>query len=123
MKDNSIENLLQKLYENDFVETQLERSQNKMAIYYDNLSKNDRSFLDLTNEKAKLVDGHYVLPLPFKDANIALPSNRFAAVKRLFSLKKRFEKDKLFLVEYQRFMKELIDKGHAKKCDKYALEG
>ena len=75
VKDNSIENLLQKLYENDFVETQLERSQNKMAIYYDNLSKNDRSFLNLMNEKAKLVDGHYVLPLPFKDANAVLPKD------------------------------------------------
>ena len=43
VKDNSIENLLQTLHEKDFVNTQLEHSQNRMTIYYGSLSKRERS--------------------------------------------------------------------------------
>ena len=37
-------------------------------------------------------DGHYVLPIPFKDQDPALPESRAHAVKRLESLCKRLQK-------------------------------
>ena len=67
VRDTSIEGLLMKMYEQSFVEPQLQHWANKISINYDKLSRNDRRFLDLMDQKAVKVDGHYELPLPLKD--------------------------------------------------------
>jgi len=51
-------------------------------------SVEDELFLDLMEESAKKVDGHYQLPLPWKVTDIHLPFNRSTALKRLHSLKR-----------------------------------
>ena len=58
VKDTSIEGLLMKMYEHDFVELQLQQFDNKISINYDKLSRNDRRFLNLMDQKAVKVDGH-----------------------------------------------------------------
>ena len=45
------------------------------------------------DQKAIKEDGYYELPLPLKDEDIRLPNNRAAVMKRLVSLKRKFEKD------------------------------
>ena len=45
------------------------------------------------DQKAIKEDGYYELPLPLKDEDIRLPNNRAAKMKRLVSLKRKFEKD------------------------------
>ena len=82
-----------KMYEHDFVEPQLQHYANKISINYDKLSRNNRRFLDLMDQKKVKVDGHYELPLPLKDEDIRLPNNRAAAMKRLESLRRKFKKD------------------------------
>ena len=67
VRDTSIEGLLMKMYEQSFVEPQLQHWANKISINYDKLSRNDRRFLDLMDQKAVKVDGHHELPLPLKD--------------------------------------------------------
>ena len=56
-------------------------------------------------------DGHYEMPLPFKKGDIRLPDNKPMAVKRLQQLKRRLQSDKVYRDDYEKFMKEIIDKG------------
>ena len=63
------------------------------------------------------IDGHYQLSFPLKDKELVLPNNRMVAMKRMQSLKKRFEKDEPFYNQYKCFMDELIDPKYARKCD------
>ena len=51
-RDTSIEGLLMKMYEHDFVEPQLQHCANKISINYDKLSRSDRRFLDLMDQKS-----------------------------------------------------------------------
>ena len=92
VRDTSIKGLLMKMYEHNFVELQLQHCVKKISINYDELSRNDGRFLDLMDQKAVKVDGHYKLPLPLKDEDIQLPNNRAAAMKRLESLRRKVRK-------------------------------
>ena len=105
------------MYEHDFVEPQLQHCANKISFSYDKLSRNDRRFLDLMDQKAVKVDGLYELALSLKDEDIRLPNNRAAAMKRLESLRRKIEKDDRFFEEYKNFMEELMEKGYARTCD------
>ena len=96
IRDTSIEGVLMKMYENDFVEPQLQHCANKISINYNKLPRSDRRFLDFMDQKEVKKDGHYELPLPLKDEDIRLSSNRAAAMKRLESLRRKFEKDDQF---------------------------
>ena len=110
--------------QHDFVEPEPQYSVNyKINLNYDNLSKNDRRFLELMEREAVKIDGHYQLPLPLKDKELVLPNNRMAEMKCMQSLKKRFERDEPFYSQYKCFMDELIDKKYARKCDCAGPEG
>ena len=105
VRDTFIGGLLTKMYEHDFLEPQLQHCVNKISINYDKLSRNDRRFFDLTDQKAVKVDGHYLLLLPLKDEDIR---------QRLESLRRKFEKDDHFFKEYKNFTEELMEKGYAR---------
>ena len=82
VRETFIENMLKKLYEHDFVEPESQYSvNNKINLNYDNLFKNDRRFLELTEREAVKVDGHYRLPLSLNDKELVLPNNRMAAMQ------------------------------------------
>ena len=119
VKETSIKNMLKKIYENDFAEAESQYSvNNKINLNYDNLSKNDdRRFLELMKQEAVKIDRHYQLTLPLKDKELVLPNNSVAAMKRMQSLKERFERDEPFYSQYKCFMDELIDKKYARHCD------
>ena len=124
VRETSIEKMLKKIYEHDFVEPESQYSvNNKIKLNYDTLSKNDKRFLELMEREAVKIDGYYQLPLPLKDKELVLPDNRMAAMKLMQSLKKRFERDEPFYSQYKCFMDELIDKKYARKCDCAGLEG
>ena len=117
VREMSIENILKKIYEHDFFETESQYCvNNKIKLNYDNLSKNDRRFLELMEREAVKIDGHYQLPLPLKDKELVLPNNRMASMKYMQSLKKSFERDEPFYSKDKCFMDELIDKKYARKC-------
>ena len=93
VRETSVEIMLKKIYEHDFIEPESQYSvNNKINLNYDNLSKNDRTFLELIEREAVKIDEHYQLPLPLKDKELVLANNRMAAVKRMQSLNKRFER-------------------------------
>jgi len=58
-------------------------------------SAEDLQFLALMNKAAKKVDGHYLLPLPWKYSGISLPFIRSMALKGLLCLKRKFECSKI----------------------------
>ena len=60
------------------------------------------------------MDGRYQLPLPFRHENVKMPDNRHQAVQRAMLMRKRF-KDQQFSDDYVKFMKNIIEKGYAKK--------
>ena len=117
VKDTSIEGFFMKMYEYNFVEPQLKHCANKVSINYDKFSRNDKKVLDLIDQKAVKVDGHYELPLPLKDEDIRLPNNRAAAMKHLEPSRRKFKKDDQFSKEYKNFTEEMMEKGYARKCD------
>ena len=86
------------IYEQDFV-----HCASKISISYDKLSRNDRRFLDLMDQKSVKVDEHYELHLPLKDEDIRLPIDRAATMKLLESLRKNFKKDDRFLQRIHEF--------------------
>ena len=67
------------------------------------LSLEDKRFLKIADEEHKLVNGHYQLPLPFKDDQ-DLPNNRNQAVSRAMWQKKKMMKDEKYHKDYVVFM-------------------
>ena len=78
------------------------------------LSKEDNKFLGKMEKRVTKVEGHYQLLLPFRHENVKMPDNRHQAVQRATSMRKRF-KDQQFYDDYVRFMKNITEKGYAKK--------
>ncbi|CAB4017090.1 Hypothetical predicted protein, partial [Paramuricea clavata] len=79
-------------------------------------SVDDQTFLRKVSEGIHLrEDGHYEIPLPFKENDIKLPNNRKLASYRLQQLKSRFEKDDKYKKDYVTFVNDMIKKGYAER--------
>jgi hypothetical protein len=95
------------MFEQDFSERN-----NDIQAY----SMDDKRFLATVKEGiVHCEDGHYEIPLPFKQPNLKLPNNRCVALRRLNQLKRRFERDKQYRDDYVDFMNGLIKNGYAEK--------
>ena len=107
VKECSISKQLNEMYMHDFVEAQPEKKAH---------SGEDLEFLRQMEEGvSKGSNGHYSLPLPFRN-NVTLPNNRAAAVKiAQGSLRKRMKNDAKFREEYTAYVKRIVDEGCAKK--------
>ncbi|KAJ8047035.1 hypothetical protein HOLleu_05917 [Holothuria leucospilota] len=75
-------------------------------------SDEDKSVMELWNQECRLIDGHYELPIPWKDRNDPLPNNYVVAKSRLDSLMKRLKKQDL-VDRYQIEINKLLDNGYA----------
>ena len=71
--------------------------------------------MKILDERTKLKDGHYQIPLTFKHEDVRLPCNKYQAAQRLSYLKRKFDKNEKFKADYNRFMEEIIVKGYATK--------
>ena len=111
VKDNGVENMLKKLYEIESVPS--------VPVEGDEVSQDDLKFMEIMNSDVEKVDGHYVIPLPFRDKNASIGNNLRTAERRLFGLKRRFEKDEKFKNDYISSVSTLLEKGYARKvsCD------
>ncbi|CAG2235127.1 unnamed protein product [Mytilus edulis] len=76
-------------------------------------SKEDKQFLDIVSKSSSLVNGHYVIDLPFKSKDVQMPNNRKQAEQRLIALSKRFTQDHDFHKQYVTFMDKVINEGYA----------
>ena len=75
-------------------------------------SEEDKSVIGLWDKECKMVEGHYELPIPWRDCDDPLPNNYVVAKSRLGSLMKRLDKQGL-VDRYQKEIDKLIDGGYA----------
>lgn len=72
-------------------------------------------------ETVKLINNKFEVSLPLKipiyDVNNTLGNSLGMALKRFFNLEKRLQKDRSYFEEYQGFIHEYIDLGHASYID------
>jgi len=116
--DSGIKDMMQSMYEADFSETSYIVEPSVCVFLQDGkaVSQEDHIFLQLMEEKAELVNGHYQLPLPFRQSDPVMPNNRHQAVTRAEGLKRRFAHDSKFRKDYMNFMSDIISKGYARKA-------
>ena len=79
------------------------------------MSVDDRKALKIVEDSICFKEGHYQIPIPWKDCEDIIPNNRFMAERRLEHLSKKLSKDKLLKDSYVHFMNSLIADGYAKK--------
>ncbi|KAK3719598.1 hypothetical protein QZH41_015732, partial [Actinostola sp. cb2023] len=102
------------MFERDFSETQFPDKP---------LSQYDIKFMKITTEGIHQTDdNHYEIPLPLRQEQLNLPSNRPMVEKRLSQLKNRFERNPQYKKDYIAFIDDMLEKGYAEeaseKCDK-----
>ena len=78
------------------------------------MSPNDQKVLDLWDSETKYKNGHYTVPIPWKQGKLHLPDNESLAFHRLMNLRKRLEKSNC-MVSYDTRINEFIDKGYAEQ--------
>ena len=71
-------------------------------------------FLTKANESIGYHDGHYVLPLPFRESNVMMP-NKDQAAKRAIWQRKKMLRDENYRKDYVNFVNGVIAKGYAQK--------
>ncbi|XP_066912661.1 uncharacterized protein [Clytia hemisphaerica] len=103
--------MYESLYNTDFVENQ---SNERIDFEDSHMSVEDKRFMSIMEEKTKMEDGHYVLPLPLRDGESNLPNNRRVAERRLASLKRKLERNPTFFDHYMTFMDTILKNGHAR---------
>ena len=79
------------------------------------ISQVDERVTKLWDTSVERENGHYVLPIPFKDDIIVHATGLNVAEKRLQLLKGRFGRDPSLKVKYVGAMKELLEKVFAEK--------
>ena len=77
------------------------------------MSIEDRRVLELWDKNVNFSDGHYSLPIPFKNPALTLPDNREMAERRLSSLKRKLIKNHDLYQKYMDGMNDLLEKGYA----------
>ena len=75
----------------------------------------DVKFMKMMNQEVEYVNGHYVIPLPFKNEIISMPNNRNVVLWRTQWLKKKLSKNPKMLQHYTEFMNEILNNGYAKE--------
>ena len=91
--------------------------QKKETLESEEVSSEDRRFLQIIEEKTTKAGEHYVVPLPFQNESFEMPNNRRQAVKRLIYLRDKFKKNQSYFADYKQFMDDLITKSYARKED------
>ena len=79
------------------------------------MSRENQKFMKILQEGTKLRNGHYQVPLSFKEPCVNLPNNRYQARQRFSDLEKKFSKNDQFKEDYIRFMMDIIANGYARK--------
>ena len=94
VKDISLEEMFQRMYKQNFSESEI--------VVSNSILKNIRTFLDIVERRTVKKNGQYVVPLPFRDQELVMPNNKQQTVKRLMGLKRRFIRDNKFFLDYKK---------------------
>ncbi|XP_058481739.1 uncharacterized protein LOC131457006 [Solea solea] len=87
------------------------------------VSQDDILFLNVLKEGIQMnTQGHYEMPLPFKERPY-LPDNKQLAVVRLSHVKRKLLRDEKYKEHYVKFMNEVIEKGEAAEVCEQGKKG
>ena len=109
-RDESVEQLVQDMWEADF-------QKGTGVLDVPNSSEDREALHKLTSSIKATDDGHYQLPLLWKQEKISLPNNLNMAKQRLSSLKARLSKDRTLKDKYTEVINSYLSKGYAKQVD------
>ena len=84
-------------------------------------SQEDLKFLNIVQQDIQFVDGHFILPLPFKNSDVQFPNNKCQAIKRANWQKRKMLTDSTYRDDYTKFIDTIITKGYAHKVPKESL--
>ena len=118
VKENDIRDMLQKTCNHEFTE-----SQHKVNRENDGMLQEDLKFMQVLDNGARLINGHYEIPLALCDDNVRFPNNRLQTEKRFTYLQRNMSKNHQFKNDYMNFMKELMPKGYATESTATAENG
>ena len=77
------------------------------------MSVEDKRVVSLWDKSIVKVQGHYELPIPFRDSEPHLSANQDMAARRLASLGRRLSKDSSMMAQYSQGMDNLCAYGYA----------
>lgn len=101
----------------------LESDFSERAGEEDPVSQDDLKFLSKIRENiTQKDDGHYEMPLPFKQERPKLPNNKICATHRLNCLQKRLKKNEAYYKDYVNFMNDIISCGDAEKVPEEEID-
>ena len=118
VEENDVRDMLTRLYNLEFIEAGLTERTLEASM-----SREDQKFMNILKDGTHLRNGHYQVPLPFRDPYVNLPNNRYQARQRFSYLDNKFSKNNQFKEDYIRFMKDIIAKGYARKSTTEAASG
>ena len=118
VRETGINEILDKMYNEEFAEVSFTGSKKKREML-----QHDMRFMKILDEGAKLKDGHYQIPLSFKQEDVRLPCNTYQTAHRLSYLKRKFDNNEEFKADYIIFMEEIIAKGYRRKLTITAAPG
>ena len=81
------------------------------------IKQEENSVLETFKETVTFKNQRYEVGLPWKEAHDALPDNRSLSQRRLQSLLKRLSREPELLKEYDRVIKDQLDKGIIERVD------
>ena len=85
-----------------------------------NLTPNDKKVLEMWDQKSEFKDGHWHVPIPWKDGKPNFENNLFIAKHMLFALIKRLKRENQ-KEEYDKAVQKLIDKGYIEEVPQEEL--
>ena len=74
IKDISLEEMFKMMYSNDFSEHDVTVADSIISSV-DEISIEDKKFLDIVEKNTSKKDYHYVVSLPFRDDRLVMPNN------------------------------------------------
>ncbi|XP_068238416.1 uncharacterized protein [Palaemon carinicauda] len=79
------------------------------------LSFEDTRFVKRYQDDIEFRDGHFQLPMSFRDPNVNLPNNKKQAVRRAKWQRRKMKNSEDYRQQYTAFMNKLFEKGYAYK--------
>ena len=107
VQDQTITNQLMRMYQHDFNEV-------GDSSILNSVSQEDMKFLEIMNEQVVKVDGHYQLPLPFRNPDVKFANNKSQVIQRMLWLKRKLKSNPKMLKHYNEFMEKLLIKDYAR---------
>ena len=101
---------------------QLDFNDQKIGANERGYSQEDKRFISIVREGIQYHNGHYVIPLPFRESNVVMPNNKDQAAKRAIWQRKKMLRDENYRNDYVNFVNDVIAKGYARKVTDGLLE-